>query len=319
MFQSSRLFLAALGLLALAPVAHAELIFGITDDGNGAGVNLVSFDSGTPGSLSTVGALSGQVSGQTVRAIDFSPIDRQLYAVSASGTAGQLYTVNITTGAMTAVGTGFTMTTDPGSRLSMDFNPVSGGLRVVGGFGTNVRLNATTGALTANDPDTLYDSSVVYSNGDPIDPENDFPFIVDAAYSNNVQGATQTTLYVYDYEFDRLMTQGNINGTPTGPNSGTIFDLPDGPGSSGIVSNTGSLGFDISGRTDIGYVSAEAFPSETDSLYSVDLTTGQFTELGNFEIDMLDISVAPVPAPSSLAVLLVGLLPAGMALRRRKR
>ncbi len=313
MHNSTRISLAILGLLALTPAAHAELIYGITDV-SGAGGNLVSFDSAAPNVQTSVGTLTGQVGGQTIRAIDFRPTNGQLYAVSATGTSAQLYTVNLSTAALTPVGSGFTLGTDPGSRLSMAFNPVSDSLTLVGGFGTNARINPVTGALTSNDPDTIYDASTGF------DPAADFPFVADAAYSNKVAGASQTTLYVYDYSTDQIFTQGSVNGSPVSPTSGTLFDPPGGPNPTGIITNTASLGFDISGRTGIGYINADgADATSNDRLYTVDLNTGILTEAGSFANNMLDISVAPVPSPSSLAVVLMGAVPVGVALRRRKK
>ena len=91
------LALASLGLLALSNTANAEKIYGITDNGSGFGVSLISFDSATPAVQTTIGALTGIVGTQLVRAIDFRPADGKLYAVSNLGTAAQLYTVNQST------------------------------------------------------------------------------------------------------------------------------------------------------------------------------------------------------------------------------
>lgn len=309
--KTSRFSLTMLGLLALAPVAHAELIYGISDNGSGAGVNLISFDSATPGTITTVGPLSGAVSNQLVRAIDFRPANGQLYAVSNLGTAAQLYTVNTGTGALTAVGSGFTFATNPGIRVSIDFNPSVDRLRVVSSIGPNLRVNPNNGALVLADTNLSYDASTGFAGN---------PQVLDVAYTNNVIAGTPTTLYAYDLNTDSILSIGSANGTPVSPNTGRLFNsLP--TAGSGIGVNTGSLGFDISGATGIGYINAENFPATTDSLYSVNFSNGTLSSLGAFGSNILDISVfiAPVPEPGSVA-LLIGMVGAGgMMLRRRKR
>jgi hypothetical protein len=317
MYKLSRLFLSLAGLLTLAPIAHAELIYGITGDSitGTDGVNLIRFDSATPGTITTIGALSGMVSGHAVRAIDFRPADGKLYAVSNStitSTAAQLYTVNLSTGALTPVGSGFSFAFDPGTRISMDFNPVVDRLRVVSGNTDNVRINPNDGSLAGADTDLSFDPDSGLSGT---------PFVADIAYNNNVVGATQTTLFTYEYLKDAILTIGSPNGSPTSPNSGLIFDSLATSGT-GIIASSASLGFDISGASGIGYINAEdALETETtDFLYTVNLTDGALTKIGGFGIDVLDISVsiAPVPAPSSVAVLALGVVPGILALRRRR-
>jgi hypothetical protein len=51
--------------------------------------------------------------------------------------------------------------------------------------------------------------------------------VVGAAYSNNVAGALQTTLYDIDSVLDQLFTQGGLNvppGTPS-PNTGQLLPV----------------------------------------------------------------------------------------------
>ena len=267
-----------------ATTARGEILFGVTDAGTGANGSLVSFDSATPGTVTTIGALSGVVTGQFIRGVEFRPSNGMLYALSAgnttaTATAAQLYTVNLTSGALTPVGSGLTLTGNASSRVSLDVNPVVDALRVVTGTAQNYRVNLNTGALIAQD------TSIT-----PAD------LIADIAYSNNVVGATSTTLYAYDYSTDFLGTIGSVNGTPNSPNGGVYTDL----GSVGLVSEIGAIGFDISGATGTGYVSLDddASADANTEFYTANLSTGALTLVGNSPLALLDLAVRPAAAPA---------------------
>ncbi len=139
----------------------------------------------------------------------------------------------------------------------------------------------------------------------PLNPGN--PFIDAIAYSNNVAGATTTTLYGIDVipEPDLLVTIGGLNGVPS-PNTGTLFTvapiLPSNP------SFLGDNGFDISGDTGIAYAmfrpsSAAGTPN---TLFTIDVATGQTISLGAIGVTpgtLRDISVAAaIPEPSTLVL-----------------
>lgn len=298
-----QLSLAAAAFALLGGNARAEVIYGVTNTGIPL---LVSFDSATPGTLTTIGAISGLVAGQTLRGIDFRPSNGQLYALSnaGSGAAAQLYTVNLTTGALTTVGSGLTLPGNTSSVISIDFNPVVDALRVVTIFDQNYRVNANIGALIAQD------TSISPAAGS----------YADIAYSNNVVGATSTTLYAYEFSNDIVGTIGSVGGTPTSPNTGQFFPV----GSSGVTAGNQILGFDISGATGIGYANLLPAFTSTQDLYTVDLGTGAFNLVGSFSAPLLDISVQPllpavVPEPGMLALASLGLLSlAGTVWRRRR-
>ena len=316
MFNSKAIRFTTLSLLAVAATAaHAELIYGVSTTG------LYSFDSAAPASFTTVGTLSGVTTGQTLRAIDFRPSSGTLYAISSSTTTGlaQLYTVNLSTAALTAVGSSFALATTS-TRVSMDFNPVVDRIRVVTGngatgtdLGLNLRLNPDTGAIAATDTALAYDPTDTYAATTPT------PLVGDVAYSNNVAGATATTLYAYEFTNDSLNTIGTVNGAQS-PNTGVLHSI-------GVAGGTTSafnaaIGFDISGATGTGYISYDNGPSALSNaeLFSVNLGTGTLTQIGADDAlpsGLLDLSVriAPVPEPTTVAAL--GL--AALAIVRRRR
>ena len=295
--------IALVGLLgALTATAQAELIYGITTAGE-----LVSFDSATANNVTNIGAVSGVVSGQTLRGVDFRPANGQLYAMSTLGAAAQLYTIDLSTGAATAIGAGLTLTGNTSTIVSLDFNPVVNALRVVTGGGQSYRVNANTGALIAQDTSIATPAGVT-------------PLILGIAYSNNLVGAASTTLYSYDFFLDNLATIGGVNGAPS-PNTG-IFNVI---GNSGVVSGNAGAGFDISGATGTAYMSFDDFlgtPDNEPEFYTFDLSSGLATKIGDFgSVDLLDFSVQPtaarVPISGTLSLLALGLLMLGSRAQRR--
>ena len=299
---SSSLTLCLVAPLAVATSAQAELAYGVTD---ASAQQLVFFDTAAPAALSNVGNITGLASGQVIRATDFRASDGQFYAVTTSttdATAAQLWTINLGTGAATAIGAGFTLTGNTSTRISIDFNPVPNALRVVTGSAQSYRINAGTGAVIAQD------TSIAGT-----------PLISGVAYTNNVVGAATTTLYAYNFLTDQLATIGGIGGAPS-PNGGTFNII----GGSGVVTGNAGGGLDISGATGDAFYAGDT-TADTDSnseFFRVNLATGAFTLIGAFNVALIDFSirtVAAVPAPASLALALaaLGLMTLTTARRRR--
>lgn len=224
-------------------------IFGVTSNGD-----LVSFQSGFPGGglLGSV-AITG-VNGAIV-GIDFRPANGALYAVSS---AGGIYTLDTLTGAATLSST--LSTPLQGTAFGVDFNPVADRLRIVSDTGQNLRVDVATGSATV-------DTSLAYAAGDP--NAGVTPNVVAAAYTDNVAGATATTLYTIDSGTDTLNLQNP-------PNDGT-------------QETVGRLGVDASNVVCFDFAGTEGptFAAITDggvsTLYYVDLASGHLNSFGVVE------------------------------------
>jgi Domain of unknown function (DUF4394) len=130
--------------LASVSTAKAERVFGLETNNT-----LFTFDSATPGTTTTVGALSGSLlAGQSFVGMDFRPATKELIAMSynTSTLQGFLYKVNTSTATFTPIGTGFILPAgNASSRWGFDIDPVNDQARGVNGNDRNFTINLTTG------------------------------------------------------------------------------------------------------------------------------------------------------------------------------
>ena len=219
---------------------------------------LVRFNVAAPQTVTTISAVSGLQSGETILGIDFRPATGQLYGL---GSTSRLYTINLTTAAAMQVGTAPFATALSGTEFAFDFNPTVDRIRVVSDTGQNLRLNPNTGGIAAVDGAINGVAGVVGATA--------------AGYTfNDVDNATGTTLYVIDSVSDALYMQGGPNNMPS-PNNGTLFMV----GALGVDISERN-GFDIvtSGATNTAYAAFQV--GSIGSLYTINLTNGAATPIG---------------------------------------
>ncbi|RZL11083.1 MAG: DUF4394 domain-containing protein, partial [Hymenobacter sp.] len=248
------------------------------------------------GSVTLTGILS---SNQYLIGIDFRPATGELFALGYAliGQQVQLYKANLTTGALTPVGSAQTLNlgTNP-ARIGFDFNPTADLIRVVGSNRVNLRLNPTTGALAGTD------TQVAYAGNDP--NAGATPVIGSSAYTNSFVASQATTLYNIDLAASRLVSQNP-------PNAGTLNTV----GNLGVnvSSDYQSSDLDIYYNPTTGQnvaylstsdISTSSFLS-TSALYTVNLTTGAATRVGtlgnNTSLEVADIAM-PVSGGTSTPV-----------------
>ncbi|WP_228438576.1 DUF4394 domain-containing protein [Chryseobacterium pennae] len=219
------------------PVAYA------IDNSN----NLQIFNPNSPMPVSKT--VAGLQSGENILGIDFRPVNGQLYAL---GSSSRIYTINLGTGAATAVGTSSFSTLLSGTDFGFDFNPTVDRIRVVSNTGQNLRLNPNDGTVAAVD--------LALNPGSPL--------ISAAAYTNNFAGSTATTLFVIDHNTDKLYQQNP-------PNNGNLVET----GSLGI-NITNANGFDIGSMSQKAYLAASIGSST--KIYSINTTTGAATSVSDY-------------------------------------
>jgi hypothetical protein len=231
------------------------------------GLNLLRFDTTALGTIAATIPITGLAVGgatESIAAVDFRPANGKLYALGVNETAvgndeGRLYTIDVTTGAATQVGTGALTTPllDTATTYGLDFDPVADLVRIVNDTDQNLRVNPTDASVVA-------DTALSYAAGDV---STGSPDVAAVAYANNFSGATSTTLYGIDYTRDRLVTVNPTAGTLTSSASKLGIDV------------TSEVGFEITASGTA--LASVTVAGETNSkLVQIDLATGTATSLG---------------------------------------
>lgn len=179
------LFAAVLISLFSPSSVSAVPIYAITKSGK-----LVLFDSQKSYDFTNSLTITGLQPNESVLAIDFRPASLQLYAL---GSTSRLYVLNTATGAATQVGSGPFQPALSGSFFGFDFDPVVDRARVVSDTHQNLLLHPETGAVTA-----VYEPTA-YAPGDVNAGRTSE--VTGLAYTNNVAGASTTTLYGFDFHY----------------------------------------------------------------------------------------------------------------------
>jgi hypothetical protein len=274
----ARAVIIALAILCCFPItmrqARAELLIGLTNSNA-----LFTIDSNAPGTPSSLLPITG-IGGDTIFDIDIRPADQLLYGFSG---AGNLYSINRTTGAaaLSASLTGVTL--DPNAtRFGIDFNPTVDRLRIVSNTGQDLRLTPGTSVTTI---DTNLNGAASGA--------------VSVAYTNNNPTATITNLF-----YIGPSTPSSLFNT-SNPNGGVLTTV----GPLG-VSSSQDVGFDISGLSGIAFASLTNPTGPGSSLYTLNLTTGAATLVGTVgggQITVRGVTASPaqasVPESGNTAVL----------------
>lgn len=268
------------------PVVTGQLVYALTTSNN-----LISFDSDLPGVIRSIVATSGVFAAQPLAGLDFRPATGELYGIGYNNASGmaRLYTLNLTTGAATAIGMDSVMLQPGMGVVSLDFNPTVDRIRVMGRNGANYRMHPTTGAVVATD------GTLAFATGDP--NQSAIPNIGAAAYTNSFNGSTTTTLFDYDLILNVLATQ-------IPPNNGTLNTI----GASGIMVNAASPSVDLdifyeyTDASNAAYLSANTGTGMNDHFYKIDLATGAATLVGSIGLGVPVKNIAVVldtPPPAS--------------------
>ncbi|KFI07650.1 DUF4394 domain-containing protein [Massilia sp. BSC265] len=247
-----------------------------------SGDRLVSFNRDTPGTARTSVAVTGLQAGENLLGIDYRPADGMLYGV---GSGGRIYTLNPETGAATLKSTLAADATDAsapytalaGTDFGVDFNPAADRLRLVSNTGQSLRINVDTGATTT-------DGNI---NGGAANTA-----VTGSAYTNSFAGTTSTTLYALDSATDTLYVQNP-------PNDGTLA-TPVGLGVDAGAVN----GFDIDGRTNVGYAVMTVAGARVLHTISLSATANAATAAGALALteDVRGLALRATPAPMVLGL-----------------
>lgn len=289
---------------ALSANAFAESIVGLTNT-----QQLSVFDSTTPGSGSSLIAISGLQTNEVLLGIDYRPSTGILYGL---GNSNRLYTLDAGTGVASLVASltsadGSSPFALAGQAFGVDFNPVPdlGGtlpsLRVTSDSGENLRINVNG----SNAGRVAVDGALSGPSGAPT--------IGASAYTNPDRDPnTGTALFGIDFGNESVYQQ-------IPPNDGTLVLV----GPLG-VDTTGHVGYDIS-ASGIAYASLTDPATGKSSLYTIGagggaVLVGAFGIGGNTAIapSLSDIAVTPVPEPAEYALFAAGLAIVACAVRRRR-
>lgn len=250
---------------ATAAPASVHRIYALTSSNR-----LVSFNSNAPTVLASSVAVTGLATDENLVGIDFRSTNKMLYALSNQS---KIYTVNLTTGALTQVGTAAFAPAITGSYFGMDFNPTVDRIRLHADKGQDLRLHPDTGVVAATD------ATLAFTEGDVNFAAT--PAVAGTAYTNPVANATSTQLFAIDAERDVLVKLVN-------PNDGKLSTV-----GSLTASTSSDVGFDIAAD---GMAYAALKDGTSSSFYTINLTDGKATRvsaIGAADLTLIGLAVEP--------------------------
>ncbi|QNH63679.1 DUF4394 domain-containing protein [Hymenobacter sediminicola] len=280
-----------IGMSLLSSVsAQAQTVYGLNRTSN-----LLTTSSFVGGGTPTFQPITGVGAGQTLVGLDSRPATGELFALGYNGAgSAQLYTINKTTGAATAVGGALPLALGTSTEgIGFDFNPTVDRIRVTSSNRANYRLNPNNGALAATD------GMLAFGTG----AGTGLPAVGTAAYTNSFIGTASTTLYDIDESRSTLYIQNPPNdGTLATPVAITRF-------STNLLQAGDQTDLDIytdpATRTQVALLTVTRTSGgiPTTTFYTLDLATGTASVLmtGQAGVGIDDIAFGierTTPAPS---------------------
>lgn len=224
-----------------ASVAAASTAYGVTETNT-----LIRFETSAPATVAVVGPITDLLPGEQILAIDIRPLTGRLYGVSAS----HLYLIDPASAVASLVAPDAFPVALTGA-VGMDFDPVSGAIRVVTDSGQNLRVDPDSGAVTTDTATTTGLAGV--------------------AYSNNFAAPDRATLFAVNAATDQLVRIGGADLTDGGAsqNGGTTTVI----GPIGFDTD-GNAGFDITANDNTAWATLAGAADTNSSLYGVNLPSG---------------------------------------------
>jgi hypothetical protein len=277
LFAAASVGLAVPAVANAVPAAEGPVVnaIGLTTE-----QHLVTFDVSDPWTTQDLGEITGLAEEEDIVGIDYRVQDGLLYGL---GNDGGVYSFE---GVVATLVSELTEDLD-GAYFGVDFNPVSGLLRIVSDTGQNLVHDLE---LDTPEVDGATEAQTVLHYVDPADPALGVSAV---AYTNNLAGSTETALYDIDTNLNQTATQ-----------SLTVPGLLTLVGALGL-DPAENAGFDIhstldenrGGVTNKGYAALQV--NGIFGLWGIDLETGAAVEVCDFpdELQVTDLAVQLAAAP----------------------
>jgi hypothetical protein len=279
-----------LAALALAACDKSRPAYALTSNNT-----LIKFETSTPKSIESEATVSGLATGESLLQIDYRPANSTMYGLvqgtstdSSGNAVTPLYyvaTVDPDSGVVTKVSTtGFTPPSPGNATLrapvTMDINPVGDYLRIIDYPGTASSTNANNFRINPDGVTGLQsDSSMLFFNTNDVNAGEN-PELVAIAHSDDVAGASSTTLYGLE-----LTTQSLVRITTSGQLY-TIAVL-----GHGFIVNSG---FDIVPDGDQAFIAVNS-SGENAEFLKLNLTDGTVDDVdqigGGYQIKSLAVTL----------------------------
>jgi hypothetical protein len=221
---------------------------------------IIKFETNAPQTIESEATVSGLDSGDSLLQIDIRPANSTMYGITQNMF---VVSINPDTGVATKVSTtAFTPPTMLVAPIVMDINPVGDYLRIIDFAGSstartnNFRVSFDNPPIVTNDQSTNTNTALYYNVNDT--NSGQIPELASIAHSNNVSGASNTTLYGLDITTQALVTIA-ANQLKTVADCGHAFV-------------SGNTGFDIVPDSDQGFA-ALGGSGENAVFYEVNLNT----------------------------------------------